>query len=179
MSTPNTTPETVQAVLRALLNPNADFVEAAAALGLTPAQFLAIAESPPVTQAIQALEQLSQLRARTLLALSSHAAIAALTRIATSEPETPTARETCRKAAAQILRMAAKAEADAAQVIRPVSPEAPASMPSAARPPVHPSQPAKHQGRPYAASPPPAAGQPAHPSRTPKPSERHAAAPAA
>jgi hypothetical protein len=104
-------PRTVESVFHTLLNPDADFVEAARSLGLTLAQFLVIAESPPVTEAIDALEKLGQLRARALLAVSSHAAIAALNRIATSEPETPTARETVRKAAAQILRMAAKAEA--------------------------------------------------------------------
>jgi len=105
------TQETIEAVFRALLDPSADFLDAAAELGIPLTEFLKIAESPQITEAIATLEKLAAIRERALLARASHTAIAALERIADSDPETPSARETSRKAAAQLLRTAAKAEA--------------------------------------------------------------------
>lgn len=107
------TQETIEVVFRALLDPSADFLDAAAELGVPLTEFLEIAESPQITEAIEALEKLAAIRERALLARASHTAIAALERIADSDPETPGARETARKAAAQLLRMSAKAEAAA------------------------------------------------------------------
>ncbi|MBK7404122.1 MAG: hypothetical protein IPJ41_05695 [Phycisphaerales bacterium] len=103
--------DTLEAVLSTLLDPHADFLEAADQLGLPLTEFLSLAESPPIIQAIEALERLAELRARALLARSAHTAIAALERIAAGEPQTPGATETARKASAQLLRMAAKASA--------------------------------------------------------------------
>jgi hypothetical protein len=115
------TQETIEAVFRALLDPSADFIDAATELGLPLTEFLKIAESPHIAGAIEALEKLAAIRERALLARASHAAITALERIADSEPETPGARETSRKAAAQVLRMAAKAAPGAAQAQKPAA----------------------------------------------------------
>ncbi len=104
------THETTEAVLRTLLDPEADVIDSAGQLGLTLAEFLQIAESPPVLQAIEALERIAEIRKRALLARSAHTAVAALERIADGDPQTPGAVETCRKAAAQILRLAPKPE---------------------------------------------------------------------
>lgn len=104
------THQTTEAVFHALLDPGADLVESARSLGLTLAEFLEIAESPQVTGAIEALERLAEIRTRAITARAAHTAVAALERIAAGDPQTPGAVETCRKAAAQILRLAPKPE---------------------------------------------------------------------
>ncbi len=136
------TQETIEAVFRALLDPSADFLDAAAELGIPLTEFLEIAESPQITAAIEALERLAAIRERALLARASRTAIAALERIADSDPETPGARETARKAAAQLLRMAAKAEAAASAArdsipLRPAEGAADSSRPEEAQLPVN------------------------------------------
>jgi hypothetical protein len=125
------TQETIEAVFRVLLDPNADFIDAANELGLPLTEFLKVAESPQITGAIEALEKLARIRERALLARAAHTAIAALERIADTDPETPSARETARKAAAQLLRMAAKGPAPSDPQPEHVAPAAqPTSAPS-------------------------------------------------
>ncbi|MBK7403580.1 MAG: hypothetical protein IPJ41_02820 [Phycisphaerales bacterium] len=101
------TPETTQAVFAALLDPAADLLELSNELKLPLTEILAIAESPEITAAIEALERLALIRSRVQIALSRHTAIATLERIAAQEAQTSSALETARKAAAQILRIAA------------------------------------------------------------------------
>jgi hypothetical protein len=102
------TPETIQAVFHALVDPAADLSQAAQQLGLSLPELLEIAESPQVTAAIEALEKLAAIRARAVTALAAHTALAALAHIAASDAQTPGGVETRRKAASQILRMHAE-----------------------------------------------------------------------
>lgn len=106
------TPETTQAVFAALLNPATDLLTLAHDLQLPLDEILAIAESPEVAAAIEALERLAHIRARIQIALGLHTAVATLERIAAQDSQTPAATETTRKAAAQLLRMAASTNAE-------------------------------------------------------------------
>ncbi|MBK7403818.1 MAG: hypothetical protein IPJ41_04085 [Phycisphaerales bacterium] len=99
-----------QAVFAALLDPATDLIDLSNELQLPLTEILEIAESPQITAAIEALEKLAAIRSRVQVALSLHTAIATLERIAAQEPQTASATETTRKAAAQLLRMAGQTQ---------------------------------------------------------------------
>lgn len=102
------THEHTQAVFAALFDPATNLITLANELDLSLTEVVAIAGSPEVTAAIEALEKLAAIRARVQIALGFHTAVATLERIAAMEATTPTGIECARKAAAQLLRMSAK-----------------------------------------------------------------------
>jgi len=121
---------TTQAVFQTLLDPAADFAQSASALGLAPSEFLAIADSPVITREIDALEQLALIRARVVLAGALHTAAATLERIAAGDDRPASVVETCRKAAAQIIRLFGKRAS-----LPPDDNDPPRSPPDAPEPP--------------------------------------------